>query len=93
MIEYTPPARNGRNNVELVEAALKAAVETFGAYPFSNRALAQETGLTLAQTLATVNYVLRRKGWETRPGVVALKADPRLDGRELRRLTVLVPTA
>ncbi|HXU61381.1 MAG TPA: hypothetical protein VN962_06755 [Polyangia bacterium] len=91
-ITYSPPARHGRNNTARVQDALKAGADRYGAYVFSNRALAEETGLSVRTVVFTLQYLLKAKRWTSVPGPVELLADPAMDGRELRRLSVLIPS-
>lgn len=75
----------------MVGAMLDYYARKYGAFPFSNRAIAEELCLTVQQVTGAILYLTKQKKWKAQRGPVELKADPRQDRHELRRLFVLVP--
>jgi len=83
---YTPP-----NIAASVESMLDLYTAKYGAFPFSNDAIAKELGYTRQQVTGAIGYLTKQKKWLAVRGPIELLADPRQDKHELRRLFVLVP--
>lgn len=83
---YTPST----SNTQTIRDLLNAGADIYGAYPFANRVLCRESGLTLTQLSGTLQYLQRLGEWRPSRATIELRADPRDAGKELRRGTVLV---
>jgi hypothetical protein len=83
------PAHTNRTIIDRVRSALTETADVYGAYPFSDAALLDETGATQVQLTRCLATLARRDEWRTAKGV-RLDADPSVDGRPLRRNGVLL---